>query len=333
MFNKILKSTALITQYVPLNSSKVYQLFPISNRLKYPISFDALMGRINSLIHQYGLKPVFKVYSNCASNEKLLRKELKNIGGIYLWWCTETGKFYIGSAKNFTGGKDARLVDYYQPSRLCKELSSFKVSRDVASDMLEFPKQFWNLIILEICEEPFDLDFLKSREQFWMLLIPTYNRSLVVGSNSRGPIPEDQRQAKSAIVYVYSVESNKIIVGSELLIWGIKETARQLGIYLADLQACLHSGQLYKNKYLFLRSPLTLEQQAKWGPVSIIVPSVKKKTTEVWVYDAKSLEFIEKFSRVIDARDKYNVSKTTMSRCLNHNISYNALLFSRKQLH
>jgi hypothetical protein len=42
---------------------------------------------------------------------------------------------------------------------------------DIASDMLQYPKQHWNLIILEICEEPFDLDFLKSREQFWMLLI------------------------------------------------------------------------------------------------------------------------------------------------------------------
>lgn len=159
------------------------------------------------------------------------------------------------------------------------------------------------------------------------------NRSLVVGSNSRGPIPEDQRQAKSSIVYVYSVEDNKIIVGSEITIWGIKETARRFGIYIADLQACLHSGQPYKNKYLFSRSPLTLEQQAKWEPVSIIIPSVKSKSTEVWVYYAESLEFIEKFGRVIDARNKYNVSKTTMSRCLNHKISYNGLLFSRTQLH
>lgn len=93
MSNKIFKSTALITQYVPLNSSKIYQLFPISNRPKYPITFDALMDRINNLIHQYDLKPVFKIYLNCESNEQLLRKELKNIGGIYLWWCSETGKF------------------------------------------------------------------------------------------------------------------------------------------------------------------------------------------------------------------------------------------------
>lgn len=66
-----------------------------------------------------------------------------------------------------------RRVDYYQPSRLRKELSSFKVSIDVASDMFKKPEELWLLLILEVCEEPFDLDFLKSREQFWMLLIPT----------------------------------------------------------------------------------------------------------------------------------------------------------------
>lgn len=166
-----------------------------------------------------------------------------------------------------------------------------------------------------------------------MLLIPTYNRSLVVGSNSRGPIPEDQRQAKSSTVYVYTVENNKIIIGSELIIWGLKETTRQLGIYLADLQAHINSGQLYKNKYLFFKSPLSIELQKTWTPVSITNPSINKKNTEVWVYNAKSLEFIEKLDRVIDARNKYNVSKTTMSRCLNHNISFNNLLFSRNKIH
>jgi hypothetical protein len=205
---------------------------------------------------------------------------------------------------------------------------------DIASDMLQYPKQHWNLIILEICEEPFNLDFLKSREQFWMLLIPTYNRSLVVGSPSKGPIPEDQRQAKSSMVYVYTVENNKIVIGSELIIWGIKETARQFNIYLADLQAHLNSGQLYKNKYLFFKSPLTIELQEEWAPVSIAPTSVKNsKNTEVWIYYAKSLEFIEKLDRVIDARNKYNVSKTTMGRCLKHNIPFNNLLFSRNKIH
>jgi len=165
--------------------------FPINRRPKYPITFNALLNRINSLINYYNLNPIYKVYLDCQSNEKLLRKELKSISGIYLWWCSETGKFYIGSALNFTGGKDSRLVSYYQPSRLNKELSSSKVSLDIAADMLQYSKNFWNLIILEAFEEPVDLNFLRDREQFWMLLLPTYNRSLIVGSNSRGPIPEE----------------------------------------------------------------------------------------------------------------------------------------------
>lgn len=84
---------------------------------------------------------------------------------------------------------------------------------------------------------------------------------------------------------------------------------------------------------MLFQSPLTIELQEKWAPISIINSSVNKKNTEVWVYNAKSLEFIDKLDRVIDARNKYNVSKTTMSRCLNHNISYNNLLFYRYKIH
>ena len=105
--------TALVTQYIPKNSSKIYQLFPISNRLKFPVSFDILINRINTLINKYNLKPIFKIYEDCHLSERCLRKELKNISGIYLWWCSKTGKFYIGSAKNFTGGKDSRLVNRF----------------------------------------------------------------------------------------------------------------------------------------------------------------------------------------------------------------------------
>lgn len=324
--------TALVTQYTPKNSSKIYQLFPINNRLKYPITFNVLLNRINTLINHFNLKPIFKIYINCELNEKFLRKELKSIGGIYLWWCRVTGKFYVGSAKNFTGGKYSRLVDYYQTSRLNKELTSYRVSQDLASDKLLYPKQFWNLIILEVCENPIDLDYLKSREQFWMLLNPTYNRSLVVGSPSRGPIPENQRRAKSSAVYVYTVENDKIVIGSELVIMGIKETVRQLNIYLADFQAHLNSGLLYNNQYLFFKSPLSIELQEKWAPVKSSFLK-EGKTTAVWIYSAKSLEFIEKLDRVIDARNKYNVSKTTMGRCLKHNIPYNKFLFSRNKIH
>jgi hypothetical protein len=66
------------------------------------------------------------------------------------------------------------------PEGVNKELSSYKVSMDIASDMLQYPKQHWNLIILEICEEPFDLNFLKSREQFWMLWQKFLHRKYII---------------------------------------------------------------------------------------------------------------------------------------------------------
>ena len=37
-------SRALITRYIPKNSSKIYQSFPINERPKYPIIFDALLN-------------------------------------------------------------------------------------------------------------------------------------------------------------------------------------------------------------------------------------------------------------------------------------------------
>lgn len=76
---------------------------------------------------------------------------------------------------------------------------------------------------------------------------------------------------------------------------------------------------------MFFKSPLSIELQKTWTPVSITNPSINKKNTEVWVYNAKSLEFIEKLDRVTHPGDEFNVSKTTMSRCLNHNISLEQL--------
>jgi hypothetical protein len=82
-----------------------------------------------------------------------------------------------------------------------------------------------------------------------MLLIPTYNRSLVVGSNNGELMLEEKRKLISTPIYRYTVKDNKIINNSELLIWGIKETSRTLKIFIMDLEMHLKSGRLYKNKY------------------------------------------------------------------------------------
>ena len=67
--------------------------------------------------------------------------------------------------------------------------------------MLKYPKTNWNLIILDVLDVN-DLSILKELEQFWMLLLPTYNRSLVVGSNDGLPMPEEKRQTLSTLIFI-----------------------------------------------------------------------------------------------------------------------------------
>jgi hypothetical protein len=61
-----------------------------------------------------------------------------------------------------------------------------------------------------------------------MLLIPTYNRSLVVGSNDGQPMTEEKRQSLSTLIYVYEIssEEGKLIPESEQIIYGLKELSR-----------------------------------------------------------------------------------------------------------
>jgi len=124
-----------------------------------------------------------------------------------------------------------------------------------------------------------------------------------------------------------------LFIGSELVIWGIKETARQLDIYLADLQACLHSGQLRSSEYFFSKVQLSIELQKNWSPITISIDNFSSKNTEVWMNDSESFIFIEKLDQETHPRDEFNVPKTTMGRCLKHNIPYKGFLFSRKKLH
>ena len=60
-----------------------------------------------------------------------------------------------------------------------------------------------------------------------MLLIPTYNRSLVVGSNEGLPLSEKKREAISTLIYIYEMsDEGKLIPNSEQKIYGIKELGR-----------------------------------------------------------------------------------------------------------
>jgi hypothetical protein len=66
------------------NGSLLYQLFPINHRPKYPIFFNKLLERINNLKMKYNKHYSINVYQNLDLNRKLINKDLKNKGGIYL---------------------------------------------------------------------------------------------------------------------------------------------------------------------------------------------------------------------------------------------------------
>jgi hypothetical protein len=60
-----------------------------------------------------------------------------------------------------------------------------------------------------------------------MLLIPTYNRSLVVGSNEGLPLSQEKRESISTLIYIYEISTEgKLIPNSEQKIYGIKELSR-----------------------------------------------------------------------------------------------------------
>jgi group I intron endonuclease len=340
------KKIFALVERIKRKGSELYQLFPINHRLKYPIFFDKLIERIKSLKINYNKLGLIHIYQNVELNKKVINKDLKNKGGIYLWWCKSTGLFYIGSAKSFVG-KNGRLNEYFQKNRLLNRINS-KISSDIAKDMLIYPKSNWNLIILEIClqsrrKDDLNLRILKEKEQFWMLLLPTYNRSLVVGSNEGLPLSEEQRESISTLIYIYEIsDDGKLIPNSEQKIYGIKELSR-IGIKSkfsdlitaanspdpfgrGDIQAYLKSGLPFKNKYLLLKNSLTLEQQINWKQ------SVKIKGSGVWVYDYITLEFIEHFDTVKACQDKYKIPSTTFKRLRKHRLNYKGYLFSNYKL-
>jgi len=114
---KFNKNQFAIIERIKREGSLLYNLFPINNRTKYPIFFNKLIERINTLKTKYNIQGLFYIYENAELSRKEINKDLINKGGIYIWWCSITGLFYIGSAKSFVG-KNGRLNEYFQKSRL-----------------------------------------------------------------------------------------------------------------------------------------------------------------------------------------------------------------------
>lgn len=325
--------------------SLIYSLFPINHRTKYPIFFESLLNRINNLNKNYNKLSLVSVYKDVKLNRKKINKDLENKGGIYLWWCPNTGLFYIGSAKVFVG-KNGRLNDYFQKNRLLNIVKP-KISRDLAKDLIKYPISSWNLVILEVLDSSLtaEIEKLREIEQFWMLLIPTYNRSLVVGSNDGLPMSEQKRQSLSTLIYTYEISNEgKLILDSEQIIYGLKELSR-IGLKSKfsdfsttanywDVQAHLKSGSPFKNKFILTKTPLNLEAQSSWKltPKNNIDNKGNfqkdKRLAGVWVYDFNSLNFIEYFDSIKLCREKYKIPSTTFKRLRTHGLNYNGYLFS-----
>lgn len=213
--------------------------------------------------------------------------------------------------------------------------------------MLKYPKTNWNLIILDVLDVN-DLSILKELEQFWMLLLPTYNRSLVVGSNDGLPMPEEKRQTLSTLIFIYEIsDEGKLIPNSEQKIYGIKELGRMgiksifsnltTAINVWDIQAHLKSGLPFKNKFLLLKNPLTPDQQMNWKLSFALAPGPgagrgEKKNSGVWVYDFNTLNFIAYFDTVKACQEKYKIPSTTFKRLRKHRLNYKGYLFSNYEL-
>jgi len=330
------KNQFAIIARIKREGSLLYNLFPINQRVKYPIFFDNLLERVYSLKNKYNIQGLFYVYKNVELNRNLINLDLKNKGGIYIWWCEIGGLFYVGSAKSFVG-RNGRLNEYFQESRLKLSVKT-KISSDIATAMLKYPKNHWNLIILEASEN-LVLETLREREQFWMLLIPTLNRSLVVGSNEGLPLSEEKRRALSTLIYVYEISSEgRLVPNSEQKIYGVKNLGR-LGIRSPsqssspiilvnpwDIQAHLKSGLPFKNQFIFTKNSLTLKEQLDWK-----LP-IDEKGSGVWVYDFETLKFIEYFESIKLCRDKYNIPSTTFKRVRKHRLNCKGYLFSNFKL-
>lgn len=328
------KTNFSLVERIKRKGSLLYQLFPINHRIKFPIFFDKLLERINSLKISYNKLDSINVYQNVYLNKKVINKDLKNKGGIYIWWCKNTGLFYIGSAKSFVG-KNGRLNEYFQKNRLLNNINP-KISSDISKDMIKYQKSNWNLIILEALDI-INLNVLKEKEQFWMLLIPTYNRSLVVGSNDGLPLSEEKRASMSTLIYIYEISSEgKLIPNWEQKVYGIKELSR-IGIkskfsdltYAAnswDIQAHLKSGLPLKKKFFLTKTPLTLDEQLNWKHL------IESTGSGVWVYDFETLNFIEHFESVKLCRTKYNIPSTTFRRVRQHRLNYKGYLFSNYKM-
>lgn len=323
---------------------------PLTRFVKYPLSLDAVLKRVADLGKEYSIPLNVKTYRMNAEGIKLAKQEMKDKGGIYIWYCHVTGYFYLGSAQVFFG-KDARLSTYLMKSRLSGKYRH--VSRDLAKDLLAYGYESFTVIIVENFDRGMLVEMLLYQEQLWMMLYPTYNRSLNVGSNDGQPMAEDERRALSTTVYQYEVLDGSILAGSEVVHYGVKELTRtgfkgadgaSISMTYFELNVLLKTGGLFQGRFLFTKDRLVGASLTDWtAPVVVsgdLTKGADKRSFGIFVYKTvdsagpfTSANFVEFISSVSDCRDKYNISKTHFQRVRRYNSPVNGFVFSNHKLH
>lgn len=228
------KTTMAITNFIKNHNDFEVKDFvaPVSRFIKFPIMLDRLLARISVLASQYGIPLDVKLYRMNPEGIKKAKLDLREKGGIYIWYCHKTGYFYLGSAcEAIFWGRNARLSTYLMPSRV---LNTHKnISKGLAKDLLKYGYDEFSLIIVEQFNVGMSIEMLFYQEQLWMVLYPTYNRSLKVGSNEGLPMltppPHPNvrrergggggeegalRQQMSTSIFSYEVVDGKILLGA-----------------------------------------------------------------------------------------------------------------------
>ena len=332
------KSLVLINKRTNLNFSNFIMPFAIFT--KYPIFFKALLNRIDLIRTQYSIEfklRVFKLNKDKANAQK----ELQNKGGVYILWCKQNGLFYVGSALRFFTNK-GRLNDYFMKGRVKSSLegNSTKVSKKLAESIEKYSINSFTLIIVEEYKsKELKKKIIQLREQLWMLLYPTFNRSLLVSSNEGRPMSEEKRLKLSTInkFYLYEFKDGVILSGSEKLIFGMKELSRT-GILSSDqkrypieynsIKGHLASGLAWKNKFLLSFNKL----QEGYKLTDTKINNCKSRSLGVGVYDYKTHNFISYEPSVKSCIVKYNVSPTHFNRIRKFGLEFKGKLFSNHKL-
>lgn len=325
---------------------------PMSRFVKYPVFLSALLGRIHTIGAMYNINLQVRKYRINPEGIALAKKEMKGQGGIYIWYCHVTGFFYLGSAKLFFGD-NGRLSTYLMPSRLT---SGRSVSPDISKALKQHGYSNFTVIIVE--SHPYGSiahSDLFMREQLWMLLYPTYNRSLTVGSNAGAPMSEEDRVTMSTPVYIYELDSNGIIANSEQCHYGIKNLTRtgfysmfdrntKVSISYFDLNPLLKSVGVYQNRFLITTTRLEGDELTNWTlPIKLTgvdkVKGTDTRTTGVWAYKANASnlytesDLIQFYASVTECREAYNISKTQFQRLRKYSTPHKGVHFSDFKKH